>query len=112
MGARPIVALGSTVWWPGAHPDFAGSPAMAILQHELQHVLEYAERKLGVLSYLLWPPNWSYHLVLAPGLRWERLGAEQRAMAAELLWHCEHSGGDHAQALLLRELIPWAHEAS
>ena len=31
---------------------------MAVLQHELQHVLEYATGELSVLRYVIWLPNW------------------------------------------------------
>lgn len=109
FGSRPIIAIGSTIWWPGAPSDFAGSSAMAILQHELQHVLDYAQGRMSVGRYLLWPPNWRYELTLTPDLRWERLGAEQRATAAEALWRSERSG-DVTRLLRLRELVPWAHD--
>jgi hypothetical protein len=108
MGGRPIMAVGQTIWWPGAATDFAGTPAMAVLQHELQHVLEFAQGRLSIAGYLLRPANWSYRLQLTPGLRWEQLGAEQRATAAERLWQAEQAN-DAAGIVLLRDLLPWAH---
>lgn len=109
FGSAPIMAVGSTIWWPDAPPDLSGTRQMATLQHELQHVLEFAEGKLSILGYLLWPPNWRYDLVLSPGLRWAQLGAEQRATAAEALWRSEQAG-DEPRTRLLRALIPWADD--
>ncbi len=107
MGRAPIMAVGSTIWWPGAAADFWGGPQMAVLQHELQHVLDFAEGRLTVARYLLWPPNWRYRFQLSEGLAWDALGAEQRASAAEALWLYERCG-DLANAVALRRLIPWA----
>jgi len=81
---------------------------MAILQHELQHVLDFAEGRLTVLSYLLLPHNWRYRWELREGLSWDRLGAEQRASMAEALWRAERSQTKGEVAAALRALIPWA----
>jgi len=107
FGRAPIMALGRTIWWLGAAADFAGSAAMAVLQHELQHLLDYAEGRLSALGYVLNARDWRYGYVLAPGLTWDDLGAEQRASVAEDLWRCEASG-ETARAAALRALIPWA----
>lgn len=107
FGAIPVLALGKTIWWPKACGDFSGTSQMAVLQHELQHVLDFAEGRLTVLGYLTLPRNWTYRWELTEGLRWSRLGAEQRASAAEALWRAEQSNATGAMTML-RELIPWA----
>lgn len=107
FGAIPIMAVGRTIWWPGAAADFAGGGATAVLQHELQHLLDFAEGRLTVLGYLTRPRNWRYAYALAPGLSWDDLGAEQRASAAEDLWRAERSA-NAAHAAALKALIPWA----
>ncbi|HEX3407496.1 MAG TPA: hypothetical protein VHS81_09685 [Caulobacteraceae bacterium] len=103
----PILALGSTIWWPNARADFSGAKQMAVLQHELQHVLDFAEGRLTAFGYLTRPSNWTYRWKLAETLDWSRLGAEQRASVAEALWRAERSG-DHAAVERLRNVIPWA----
>lgn len=108
FGGLPIMAVGRTIWWPGARPDFAGTAEMAVLQHELQHILDFAEGRLTVLGYLLRPHNWRYHWDLSDGLSWDRLGAEQRASLAEALWRAERSGRGNEAATTLRRIIPWA----
>jgi hypothetical protein len=80
---------------------------MAVLQHELQHVLDFAEGRLTALSYLMLPRNWSYRWKLTEGLSWRRLGAEQRACAAEALWRAERLDSTRMVAAL-RQVIPWA----
>ena len=81
---------------------------MAVLQHELQHVLDFAERHLSVAGYLLLPHNWSYRWDLSHGLCWDQLGAEQRASMAEALWRAERASACGKAAAALREIIPWA----
>ena len=108
FGALPIMAVGRTIWWPGARPDFAGAGEMAVLQHELQHVLDFAEHRLTLPGYLLLPHNWRYRWKLSADLSWDRLGAEQRASVAEALWRAERSPGDSEVAAALRRIIPWA----
>ena len=81
---------------------------MAVLQHELQHVLDFAEGRLSVAGYLLLPHNWSYRWDLSHGLCWDRLGAEQRASMAEALWCAERASTSAEVAAALREVIPWA----
>jgi hypothetical protein len=61
-----------------------------------------------VAGYLLLPRNWSYRWRLSEGLRWERLGAEQRASVAEALWRAERSPDQADAATALRRVIPWA----
>jgi hypothetical protein len=107
FGGLPIVTVRSTIWWPDAAADFAGTPAMATLQHELQHVLDFADGWMTPLGYLIHPRHWTYRWRLAANLNWDRLGAEQRAAMAEALWRAER--GDAGETLgALRQLIPWA----
>jgi len=101
------MAVGRTIWWAGLPDDLSGSARLAVLQHELQHLLDFAEGRLTIFSYLLWPPNWIYRYDLARQDRWDRLGAEQRATMAETLWRLERAG-DAAGAQRLRAIIPWA----
>jgi hypothetical protein len=108
FGSVPIMAIGRTIWWPNAPPDFAGTDAAAVLQHELQHVLDFAEGRLSVARYLLFPRNWSYRWNLNDGHSWDRLGAEQRASMAEALWRAERSPAAAELAAALRAVIPWA----
>lgn len=106
-GHVPVVTLGDRVFWPEAPADAAGwANGMALLQHELQHVLDYATGAMTGLSYACNPANWTYDLPAGP-LDWRRLGAEQRAVAAEQLWRAEHQG-DHVEAERCRCAIPWA----
>jgi hypothetical protein len=107
FGATPIMAIGRTIWWPGAAASFAGGALMAVLQHELQHLLDYAQGRLSLGGYLLLPKNWRYRYRLSPSTRWEALGAEQRASVAEDLWRSER-GPDVARTSALRALAPWA----
>jgi hypothetical protein len=108
FGSLPIMAVGRTVWWPNARRDFAGTGDMAVLQHELQHILDFAEGRLTVLGYLLLPRNWGYRWELSGRLSWDRLGAEQRASVAESLWRAERSPTQTEVAAKLRAVIPWA----
>ena len=108
FGRPPIMAVGRTIWWPNARRDFAGTGDMAILQHELQHILDFAEGRLTVLSYLLLPRNWRYRWELSDCLSWDRLGAEQRASMAEALWRAERSSAKTEVAATLRTIILWA----
>ena len=101
------MAVGDTVWWPDAAENFAGTIQMSVLQHELQHILDYAEGRLSVLGYLVNPRNWFYRYDLFRVRTWEAFGAEQRASLAEHLWRFERSGDVH-QAQRVRALIPWA----
>ena len=84
---------------------------MAVLQHELQHILDFAEGRLTVLGYLLLPRNWRYRWELSDRLSWDRLGAEQRASMAEALWRAERSQTNGEVAATLRQIIPWAWRA-
>ena len=111
FGSLPIMAVGRTIWWPKARPDFAGAAEMAVLQHELQHILDFAEGRLTVPGYLLLPRNWRYRWDPSNRLGWDRLGAEQRASMAEALWRAERSSSGGEAATSLRRIIPWAREA-
>jgi hypothetical protein len=110
FGGLPIMAVGRTIWWPNALPDFAGTPQMAVLQHELQHLLDFAEGGLSIAGYLLLPHNWTYRWAPDDRLRWDRLGAEQRASVAEALWRAERSPASAPLAASLRQVIPWASD--
>ena len=81
---------------------------MAVLQHELRHLLDYAEGRLSVIGYLFDPRHWGYGYDLTRPLVWNRLGAEQRASLAEDLWCCERGYGSASALQIIRELIPWA----
>jgi hypothetical protein len=106
-GGPPIIAIGRTIWWPGAQADFAGHHTMAVLQHELQHLLDYADGRLTVAGYLLNPRNWRYGYDLS--IPWDNLGAEARASLAEDLWRLERRDGPQADSVkALRQAIPWA----
>jgi len=103
-GHVPILTRGHKIYWPGAPQDFSSRPAaMAVLQHELQHVLDFSTGRLSALGYLLNPRNWTYRL---PEIwDWNTLGAEQRAVLAEKLWRAERDGGEELDAC--RSIIPW-----
>jgi hypothetical protein len=107
-GAPPIMAVGKTIWWPHARSDFAGRPEMALLQHELQHLLDFAEGSLTTVGYLLTPRHWKYGYDITGRLEWDRLGAEQRASLAEDLWRSERSLSSTLSVERLRSIIPWA----
>ena len=62
---------------------------MAILQHELQHVLDYATGALRPGAMRPAPRNWIYRYELKPGARWRDFGAEQRASIVEDYWRIE-----------------------
>lgn len=111
-GAAPIMALHQTIWWQEA-PDDLSRPGrerqMAVLQHELQHVLEFASGDLSFVGYALLPFNWRYGYSLTPQTEWSDLGAEQRAQLVQDYWLAERvlSYGD-ARLALFRRVIPWA----
>jgi hypothetical protein len=111
-GAAPIMALGQGIWWQDA-PDDLSRPGlerqMSILQHELQHVLEYASGELSLLGYALLPFNWTYRYRLDSDTRWSYLGAEQRAQLVQDYWLAERrlAPGDHELGRY-RRVIPWA----
>jgi hypothetical protein len=104
----PIMAVGRTIWWPGAGADFGGTGAMPVLQHELQHLLDYGERRLTIAGYLAQPRHWTYRWSLDPPVAWDHRGAEQRASMAEALWRAERSPSGADMAARLRKAIPWA----
>jgi hypothetical protein len=108
-GHVPILTRGRKIYWPGAIEDFSARPgAMAILQHELQHVLDFSTGRLSALGYLMHPKNWVYRLPAPDRWDWSRMGAEQRAVLAEKLWRSERGmDEDHAAC---RDCIPWAKD--
>ena len=81
---------------------------MAVLQHELQHVLDYATGWLTGRRYLGQPRHWSY--AVPPGWTggFDALGAEQRAVLAERLWLAEAGLRPDSEIARLRAVIPWA----
>lgn len=108
-GHVPILTRGRKIYWPGAPDDFSGQPnAMAVLQHELQHVLDFSTGQLSALGYLLHPHNWVYRLPSPEYWDWSRMGAEQRAVLAERLWRSEREEGEELAAC--RACIPWAKD--
>ncbi|MEJ0066892.1 MAG: hypothetical protein WDM85_16950 [Caulobacteraceae bacterium] len=58
------------------------------------------------------PHNWTYRWRLGDRLRWDRLGAEQRASMAETLWRAERSPATAEMAATLREVVPWARDVA
>lgn len=111
-GHVPVLTRGRRIYWPGAPADLSAHPAaMALVQHELQHVLDFATGRLSAFGYLLDPRNWIYRLPAPELWDWGRLGAEQRAVLAEKLWRAEHGDDDpHAEAC--RHVIPWAIDSA
>ncbi|HYE46920.1 MAG TPA: hypothetical protein VEA44_14250 [Caulobacter sp.] len=106
-GHTPVLTLGDRIFWGRAPEDCSRQPAaMALLQHELQHVLDYATGRLSWFSYAVDPRNWSYALPGQDRWDWDRLGAEQRAVLAEQLWRAERAG-DAARIAVLRAVLPW-----
>jgi len=107
-GSVPILAWYGRIFWPGALADMSLDPRrMAVLQHELQHVLEYATGELGPLRYGFSPRNWRYGYEADPNADWVRFGAEQRAQIVEDLWLVER--GLKAGAIdWYRRIVPWA----
>ena len=81
---------------------------MAILQHELQHVLDYALGWLTAFRYLTQPRHWTYRWRLSEGAGWDAFGAEQRASIAEQLWLMERGLAPDHDLAAVRRLIPWA----
>jgi hypothetical protein len=106
----PVLTLPGQIYWPDAWDDFSPSNGqMAVLQHELQHLLEFGSGALTPLRYLLKPHNWRYGYHLFPGCAWADFGAEQRARLVEHWWWIEQGLRD---SLLdppedYRRLIPW-----
>jgi hypothetical protein len=103
----PVLTLGDRIYWGRAPEDCSRQPAaMALLQHELQHVLDYATGRLTWAGYAVDPRNWSYALPSSDRWTWSRLGAEQRAVLAEQLWRAERAS-DPARIAQLRAVLPW-----
>ena len=111
-GGTPIMVIGRRIFWPDALQDISGPhtpKAMAVLQHELQHVLEYAVGELSVARYVLGPRNWTYEYRLDDASIWADFGAEQRASIAEHLWLIDRGLlADTEAGRLHRQVIPWA----
>jgi hypothetical protein len=109
-GSAPIMAWYQRIFWPGALSDVSLDPRrMAVLQHELQHVLEYATGELRPLRYALNPRNWRYAYPAHPDADWRDFGAEQRAQIVEDLWLVERGLLSVATPLAwYRRIVPWA----
>ena len=120
FASAPVMALGRGVHWPQALEDFspAGLEAcMAVLQHEMQHLLEFATGELSPFRYALRPGNWRYGYTLTSRSRWRDFGAEQRATIAEHYWLLERGLADPVKHALgrppaplaeYRRVLPWA----
>ena len=100
------------IFWPGAEPDLSrvGPAALATMQHELQHVLDYRTGRLTAARYLLDSREWTYD-VRDVGPNFNRLGAEQRATLVEHLWLAENGYRPTTEVADLRAIIPWAAQA-
>jgi hypothetical protein len=112
-GHIPILTMHHRIFWPGAPPCLANCArpqAMATLQHELHHVLEYKTGQLSLLGYAMRPQDWFYSYKLELGRGWDRYGAEQRASMAEDLWLAENGVISPSHGAALRMLIPWARD--
>ena len=118
-GSPPILARPGRIFWPGALTDYAeaSAPTFATLQHELQHLLDYATGALAGLGYLLSPADWRYEYQAKDDSCWDDFGAEQRASIAEHLWLLEQGRADLVARALGREpptlewyrrVLPWA----
>jgi hypothetical protein len=110
-GGTPILTHGEVIWWPGAPADLSATGrerGMAVLQHELQHVLDYATGWLTAFRYLTHPHHWTYRWRIADGASWDGFGAEQRASIAEQLWLIERGLAPDHHLEALRRLVPWA----
>ena len=106
-GSVPVLAWYGRIFWPGALTDVSLDPRrMALLQHELQHVLEYATGELGPIRYGLNPRNWRYAYDALDGVEWARFGAEQRAQIVEDLWLVER-GLKSGSIDWYRRVVPW-----
>ncbi len=113
-GQAQILAWKQSIYWPGALEDFSRpwtARQMAVLQHELHHLWEYATGALTPLRYGINPRNWGYGYTLGPDSKWSDFGAEQRASIAEHLWLVEHGlmldpdGGQWR-----RRVLPWCDQ--
>ena len=109
-GEVPILTRGDLVFWPRAPADLSGTRMVAVLQHELQHVLDYATGRLTAWRYLGHPRHWSYAIDPAWMGDFDSLGAEQRAVLAERLWLAEAGLRPPAEIARLRSIIPWARD--
>ncbi len=110
-GGVPVLTRRDAIWWPAA-PDDLSHPGfehhLAILQHELQHVLDYRTGRLSAFTYLTRPSDWRYDYSAHRHLDWSRLGAEQRASLAGRLWLVEHGLAPARERAFLEARIPWA----
>jgi len=108
----PVMVWRNCIYWPGALEDFSApgdERSMALLQHELQHVLEFASGQLTAARYALNPKNWRYRYRLDAHSRWLQFGAEQRASIVEHLWLIERGLAGTGASEHHRRVIPWAN---
>lgn len=113
-GHLAVLTQGDSIWWPNAPADFSTpywAEGLAVLQHELHHAWEFATGRLTLGGYLINPGNWTYDFDIGRDQPWGRLGAEQRAVAAEHLWMAEHGMRLASEVAALRGLLPWARSA-
>ncbi|HLZ85303.1 MAG TPA: hypothetical protein VKQ54_17205 [Caulobacteraceae bacterium] len=109
-GGTPILTRGEVIWWPGAPEDLSApgrERGMAVLQHELQHVLDFASGWLTAFRYLTCTRHWTYRWRLSEGSHWDAYGAEQRASIAEQLWLMERGLAPDHDLAAVRRLVPW-----
>jgi hypothetical protein len=110
-GDIPTLTRGDVIWWPGATADLSEpgfEREMAVLQHELQHVLDYRTGRLTAVGYLCSPRHWTYRWERENRPPWDDLGAEQRGSLAERLWLAERDFGRPDDLEALRRVIAWA----
>ncbi len=112
-GRPPILARPGRVFWPDAPDDAAeaGPTLMGVLQHELQHLYDYACGSLSAARYLTNSRHWRYGYGLRPQSQWRDFGAEQRASIAEDYWLLSHghaaAGATPASLADYERVLPW-----
>lgn len=107
----PVMVIGRRIFWPGAALDFttANARTLSLLQHELQHVLEFRTGVLSALGYILLPFNWRYGYRLDAASVWGGYGAEQRAQIVQDYFLAARGLLPSAPSLeTYRQVIPWA----
>ena len=110
-GQAPVLTRHDVIWWSRAADDLSRpgqEQGMSVLQHELQHVLDYRIGWLTLVRYVLRPANWSYDWAITPGRPWDDYGAEQRASIAEQIWLADNGLAPQNSVEALRRLVPWA----
>jgi hypothetical protein len=111
FAGAPVMVIGARIHWPQALEDFSLpglEPSMAVLQHEMQHVLEFASGQLSTFRYAFRPKNWRYRYELTARSRWRDFGAEQRASIAEHYWLLERGFEEAVERAISRRPAPLA----